>query len=102
MRFYFKKKAEHAAVNLTTRGTPRIYELHDLCDGHEQAHGNKRHALRERLYTARKNADGLTRRGNKKPARGRPLYQSWQALRSNITVGPVSFEDVHTSIKAYA
>ena len=93
LRYYYRKKAERAALNLTTRGTPRVYELHEF-----NAHGRRRANLRARKYVARLNAAGLTRRGN--PKRGlillTPLESDYRRLRANVVVPPMSFEDVFT------
>ncbi len=90
MRYYWKRKAEFAARNLTTRGTARIYELHRLA-----AHGQHRRNLRSKIYTARLNAAGLSKRGNKKCGLVllTPLESQYRMLRSLIQIPPVSFED---------
>ena len=56
-RFYAKKRAEFAALNLTTRGTPRIYTLHPELHGSGGRAGTrteqwKRNA-RQRIYRAK-------------------------------------------------
>jgi hypothetical protein len=93
-RYYYKQKAARAALGLTTRGTPRIFERHHipLANGRGQVHGQPRANARARIYTARLNANGFSSRGN--PKRGlvqlTPLETNFRIFRAAIPAAPAS------------
>lgn len=98
-RLWEKRAASFRAQGLTTRGTRRKYERHAV-----DLHGKSRHAWRQRLYVQRRNAHGLTRRGNaKRLPQLNPQFIAWRQFRAGIAVPTQTFCDAYmtTTEKAY-
>ncbi len=83
-KFWQRRRASLREQGLTSRGTIRKYELHDICRGGSQFHGQRRKFLRQRIYRSRLAAQGLTCLG--KPKRGlftlTPLDKAWREFRA--------------------
>ena len=68
--WYWKRAARHAALGLTTRGTPRVYTRHDR---------------------------GLTQRGRPRRDQLSALEILWRAERAQMHVGLVRAEDSYAA-----
>jgi len=96
-RHWRKVADQRIAQGLTTRGTTRKYQRHEInviINGQKmELHGKRRNRIRDRIYLEKLHAQGLTRNHTPLFSRLTPLERQWRSERAQMDVRVKTWED---------